>query len=418
MCAFLLTAFAILAVLNYWIGRDPRYPPFLMSAVWLLVLIVYYMAPAEVFPVGLATSIIFILATMAFSAGGLITFRVFAPSTQTESPSSVLRKRPPLHPRVKKFLLGTSVLLLPFMINRAIWLAAQSGIEQFFIGLRVEISLPDSIGYGLIANASTLSYITTFLYFVEVGSGVREKWQRYFSLLISVIYAVLSTGRTSIFLILVALMGILWMRRRFSLKMLIAIAMVSVLAFSAFAVALKKGADPDAPWSENIGLIRESLVIYVVGALPAFDVLVKKDAPLEYGETTFSAWINIVRRVTGRPLISPIQEEVFVPFPINVYTAIQPAYKDFGIVGVILIFTLIGALSSYFYAKALAGDLLHIYYYSLSLFPLLLSAFTDQYFASMVSWMKFLLAGYLYFRWRSTSVSSRDSTAIQALSTA
>jgi hypothetical protein len=73
-------------------------------------------------------------------------------------------------------------------------------------------------------------------------------------------------------------------------------------------------------------------------------------------------------------------------------------YKDFGAVGVVLAFGMIGALSTYFYLKGLSGDRLHIFCYGLGLFPLLFMTFSDQYFAPMLTWIMFGFAGYLYFR--------------------
>jgi oligosaccharide repeat unit polymerase len=415
MKALLLVTFSVLTLFNYWARRDVRYPPFLMSAVWFLVLILYYSAPIQVFPLGLSTAIIFIFTVTCFSGGGLFAWFWLAPRKPTKARRLELMNLPPAHPSVKKFLLALSVLLLPVMVAKAIWLAEQSGLESFFVGLRVETSLPDSVGYGSIGNASLLSYLTTFLYLVEYRGGVAEKWQLYFSLFISLIYAVLSTGRTPVLLILVGLIGISWIKDRFNAKKFIAAVLIFVVSFGAFALALAKGADPDASVLENVALMGESLLTYMIGGVPAFDSLVRENAPLEYGVTTFSAWINLIHRVTGHPLISPIQAEVAVPFSINVYTAIQPAYKDFGILGVIFAFTLIGAVSTYFYSKAIAGDRLHIFCYAVALFPLVLSAFTDQYFAPMVAWMKYFLAGYLYFRWGRTPVQSRDLTPLQTL---
>lgn len=399
MRAFLLVTFGSLTLLNYCTRRDFRYPPFLASAVWLVTLLLYYYAPIEVFPIGASTAIIFIVTLMSFTAGGLITLFLFNSNSEMEAGKFERIDAPPLRPRVKKILLSLSVLLLPVMIAKAIWLAEQSGLDNFFIGLRIQTSLPDSPGYGFIGNAGALSYVATFLYFVEYSEEGHDRLPFYLSLFVSLIYAVLSTGRTPIFLVLAGLMGISWMRWRFSVKKLVAMGGVFFLFFGAFAFALGKGADSDAPWADNMMGIGESMTTYLIGGLPAFDSLVKKDAPLEYGKTTFNAGINLFHRFRGEPAVSPIQEEVGVPFQINVYTAIQPVYKDFGIAGVVSAFTLLGAMSTFFYVKAAGGDRLHIFCYAVSLFPLLLSAFSDQYFAPMISWMKFLLAGYLYFRW-------------------
>jgi oligosaccharide repeat unit polymerase len=100
---------------------------------------------------------------------------------------------------------------------------------------------------------------------------------------------------------------------------------------------------------------------------------------------------------------------VDVPFSINVYTALHPPFKDFGIMGVIVAFAVIGAASTYFYLRAAAGEQLHVFYYSLSLSPLLFMTFSDQYFAPMLSWLKYAAAGYLYF----STAKRRPSATVQ-----
>ncbi len=86
-----------------------------------------------------------------------------------------------------------------------------------------------------------------------------------------------------------------------------------------------------------------------------------------------------------------------MPFPVNVYTGIQPVYEDFGVAGVVLAFAIIGAASTHFYVKGLRGNQLHIFLYGLALFPLLFVTFSDQYFAPMLTWAMYGVVGYLYF---------------------
>ena len=248
-----------------------------------------------------------------------------------------------------------------------------------------------------------LSYFTTFVYAIERGNGKRERLEYYLSLVVSLAYAVLITGRMQFFLIIVVLTGIGSMRKGLSIKKLAAGAVVFLLCFGFFAISLGKGGDLQASWSENLSSIQESLVQYAIGPLPAFDRVVRTGASLEYGRNVFLDVLNLSRRLAGRPVISPIQEEVAVPFPTNVYTAIQPIYLDFGILGVALAFGLIGAASTYFYLGAIAGNRQFILYYSISLVPLLCSTFSDIYFAPMLSWLKYVLAAYCYFGIESTN---------------
>jgi len=403
MSALVLPVLLALTVVNYRTCRDLRYPPFLFSVLWLVVTTFYHFSPIPIDPIGFPTAIIFVVVILSFTGGAWLAFLLRAPCSPVREGDVVRSVGLSSHPRIRILLLSASVCLLPLLIVRAMHIADQSLFENFLIGLRVELFSEGSTGYGFLGNASMLSYFTTFVYAIEKSNGKRERLEYYLSLVVSLAYAVLITGRMQFFLIIVVLTGIGSMKKRLSIRRLAAAAAVFLFCFGLFGISLGKGGDLQASWSENLSSIRESLAQYTLGPLPAFDQVVRTGAGPQYGRNVFLDVLNLSKRLTGRPPISPIQAEVAVPFPTNVYTAIQPAYIDFGILGVVLAFVFIGAASTYFYRRAVAGDRLFIFYYSLSLFPLLYSTFSDQYFAPMLSWFKYLVVAYFYFGIERTS---------------
>jgi len=394
MSVVVLLTLGALVVLNYRIARDFRYPPVLMSAVWFIIMSIYYLSPLEINTISVLTVLIFISTILAFSAGGYLALALPERSPRT----GVLGSAPASRPQVKAALLALSVAMLPLMIEKAIQLVSDSGFEVFFVGLRSEVLAEGSRGYGHLGYVPLLSFFTTFVYAIEPRANRGEKFQYFISFALSLVYATLTTGRSSFYLVLVVLAGIHSMQCRLRVRTLLVGALVFLASFAFLGTAMGKGGDPYASWSDNFSLIGESLLVYAEGPIPAFDQVVRKDEPLEYGRNTFLGPLNIFRKLAGRPLASPIQEEVNVPFPVNVYTGIHPVYRDFGLVGVILAFAAIGTASSHFYVKGLAGDPQYVFYYSLGLFPLLFMVFSDQYFVPMVIWGIYGVAAYLYFR--------------------
>jgi oligosaccharide repeat unit polymerase len=396
-----LLTFGPLAVLSYRTFRDVRYPPFIICSLWLAVLCLYYSAPLEIDSISVLTFLIFLSMALAFTGGARVVVDLFGePSIVRRHSFKDLGSVGSLarHPRVRRLLVGMTAILLPFATMRAFEIVSQSGYKVFFIGLRTEVLAEDSAGYGALGFASIVSFFTTFLYATELRGDKREKVWFYFSVFVSIAYAVLSTGRTTVFFILAVLLGIGSIRGRLRIRALLVSATVFLMFFVFFALATFKGADPSASWGDNALSIGESLLTYAEGPIPAFDRVVTESTPLSWGTRTFVGPLNIVRRLRGRARVSPIQEEVDVPFPVNVYTGIQPVYRDFGVVGVVLGFGLIGAAMTYSYLRALSGDKLHTFYYGLMLFPILFSTFSDQFFAPMVAWFLYGSAGYLYFR--------------------
>jgi len=398
MSVLVLLTLLVLVVLNYCACRDARYPPVLMSVVWLIAMTLYYLSPLEINTIGVLTVLIFISAVLAFSCGGYLALALSESGQGTESQRLALHAFSSPHPRLKRIFLILSVVMLPLMVVKAFQIASQSSSEVFFIALRWELQADDSKGFGYFGYAPLLSYFTTFIYAIEPRRSRWEKLQYYVSFVGSVAYAVLSTGRTFFFLIVAVLVGISLIQGRFRLRTFILSALLFLLSFALLGISMAKGADPDESWADNASSLGESLLTYAEGPIPAFDQVVRKHEPLEYGKNTFIGPLNIVRRLAGKSYLSPIQEEVDVPFPTNVYTGIHPVYKDFGIVGVVLAFAMVGVASTFFYLKGLARDPLHTFYYGLALFPLLLITFSDQCFAPMMTWIMFSLAAYLYFR--------------------
>ena len=161
------------------------------------------------------------------------------------------------------------------------------------------------------------------------------------------------------------------MQGKFRIKALVVTGLVFLLSFALLGLALFKVDDTEGSWTDTARAVWAPLLAYAEGPIPAFDHIVRTDRPLEYGENTFIGALNIIRRWQGYSAVSPIQDEVYVPFPVNVYTALQPVYVDFGAVGVVLAFAIVGSVSTFFYIRALAGDGLYILLYVLALFPLL-----------------------------------------------
>ena len=397
---YLLFALLIISVYNYYLCRDVRYPAFILSVLWLAVMSVYYWAPIPIDPIGTDTEIVIALAVGAFSLAGLLLvlgakkkLRASKKPLQVESISPEKFDRPTLN----KILLFLSIALLPLLFLKARELSARSNYDLFLVGLRSGLSEESSEGYGFLGNIILLSYFTTFVWGSAVSNWSKASWYFYLSVATSLSYGLLTTGRTALFLLVIVLTGISIMKKQIRATRLILAISACFMFFASFAVIMGKGGNLKYSWAENAEGVIDSFFSYLIGPIAALDSVVSRTAHLDGGQNTFIGVLNIIYKFQGKPLISPIQQFVAVPFLTNVYTAIQPLYLDFGALGVFFGFLLLGFITTYFYLKASRGNNLYIYLYSLSLFPLLVSTFTDQYFAPVSGWMKYFVAGYLYF---------------------
>lgn len=397
----LIGSLVVLTAINYCLARDIRYPPFIFSALWLGVMATYYSEPTLIDRISAYTEIVILISVLVFSFSGAILLLGsrgrLASSNEFFGRSEWVLDSPPILPVIRKILFYLSLLLLPLLLMKAVELSEESGADDFFVGLRLQLATVDAPGYGIIGNASIVSFFTTFIYALDSRPGSGDRRYFYLSLLISIAYAILGTGRTPIFFLIVVLMGISMMKGEFSTKKLIGGVGSFIIGFSAFAFVLGKGGDLELSWIDNVEGITQVFFWYLLGPIPALDRLVSAVTPLSYGTNTFSGFLNFFYRLTGDRLISPIQEEVLVPFPANVYTGLQPLYQDFGVAGVVVGVFAIGLMTNSLYLRALMGKRLYIYLFALSLFPLCLFVFSDQYFAPIISWIKYVAAGYCYF---------------------
>lgn len=99
--------------------------------------------------------------------------------------------------------------------------------------------------------------------------------------------------------------------------------------------------------------------------------------------------LNLIRTSANNDLI---QQFIFVPYPTNVYTVYSPYIKDYGRVYAWILIFLFGLIHTWLFNNAF---FLHQakfgLYYTLLLFPLLISFFMDFYLTITSMWLQFIL---------------------------
>jgi oligosaccharide repeat unit polymerase len=98
-----------------------------------------------------------------------------------------------------------------------------------------------------------------------------------------------------------------------------------------------------------------------------------------------------------------LQDFVGVPYPVNVYTMYKDYVIDFGIPWALVTVGIIGFLHTLLYRKALTGSLLGKFLFALSMFPVFMAIFTDQY-SSLGNYTNALLFGAIYIVLQSLAI--------------
>jgi oligosaccharide repeat unit polymerase len=141
----------------------------------------------------------------------------------------------------------------------------------------------------------------------------------------------------------------------------------------------------------------------VVGPIAAFDYAVYnpgefkgQPAAVFQGLRTRLSRLNIIRSIPPKLL----DDFVFVPFSMNVYTYYKPYYEDFGVIGCLLAFSVIGLIEGKLFYAAINGNRIAKFFFAYLSYPLMLSIYDDHYVtynSAVVDLYLFIFAfGYFY----------------------
>lgn len=279
---------------------------------------------------------------------------------------------------------------LPLVYGRAVQLADGSSIFSVlgYIKLRTAMT-EEGRGYGYLAYLFTLAFVVTSLQLNLVFKKIIRLPYFIFSVVISLFYAYLGTGRTFILLFAVLMlfpliiMGIIRFRGLFISIALIAFLFVFVAAMTA------KGVSVDESFSSNVKSFLENLAGYTVAPILAFFRLMSTKVEVDFGANSFRILYSLLYSfgLFGFPPVALVRDYAFVPGPTNVYTVYEVYFRDFSYLGVVVppLF-LIGHW--WLYAKARRFGGVWIFYYSVSVYPLLMQFFQDQYFSLLSTWIQ------------------------------
>jgi oligosaccharide repeat unit polymerase len=393
----------VLTVFNYYAGRKiVLYPPFIFSLIYLVVLGLYMLPLVQVDPLGIKTLAIVVAGVTAFSAGGASMRLGRYPRRIVNSPSG--------KPFYKKAIFFFCLALLPAFFFEIQRLGIGVGGESVMV--RARAAIIDSVLNGekpfssplitaIYVIAPMLSIFNAFIVLIESRDWRKDKWWIGGTILLALIFSILTTGRTWLLELGAGLAGILLLKyQRFSAKeawKFVRWPLVAVLVLFAVLVPLNKDI------SGEEGGTTQAVVKYVFGyaviPLAGFDYVVQHAADYrDEPNHTFRQILPMFAGVGGfhfRPS-PPFDEFIFVPLPTNVYTIFKYYFVDFGTFGMLIAMFVLGAAHTWLFRKALAGSHFFVFLFALSLFPLMMVAFDDQY-SWMVNHLQAIAFAVIYF---------------------
>jgi oligosaccharide repeat unit polymerase len=398
----ILTLFA-LSVFSYVRHFDILYPPFINSTLWFLILLLSTLQPIDINEISNYTLFIINLGVFSFFFGGYL-------ATFEKKPS---KNKIPAYPNQKDtastifLVIATIGFIFTYKKMQEFGLSGIS--DNFFFNLRYSLSNEEDLQtYGIYAYFSTFAYLSVLFHITFTSK--RKNLYLLISILLAIGFAISSAGRTSLFMMVISILGVLLITRKLSIYQgLIHGLILLLIIFILMSILVGKSGSNDLTLIEKIFNSYEAFMQYLLGGIVAFDQWLAKVNYFDYGEnslrTIFSLLNTIGLDVQTKKLIQEYEE---VPFMTNVYTVHKQYYADFGILGILLFQMIFGYMHSRFYYLATKKIGYYIIYYALFLYPLFMQFFEDQYFSLLSTWIQFSVLIFLYSKINNIKVKRKE----------
>ena len=229
-----------------------------------------------------------------------------------------------------------------------------------------------------------LHYVIVFLSIITISySRFIKNGVLIYVITFGIIAGLLTFGRNILLLYFISLGVILYLQGKISKKMTLLIGLFFVVGFFALAMLLGKGGNDDG-WVESVAW---NFKVYVLGGFAAFNNYIAIGEPNITGSLLMPNFLKELVSVFGfrqdaTPNLLPFVE---VPLPVNVYTVFFPWYHDGGFVGVLFGFMVIGFVTMKLFLARYRSEL-SMLVYSISLYPLVMMIFEEQYIRAYPLW--------------------------------
>ena len=406
----LILLLAALVLLNYRIARSVLYPPFVFSVMWLLVFSIYETNLIEIDPLHFGTLLLVGSGAVLFSFGGLLAKLVPEQIIGLHVSMGPFSKKPTRNTWSNYLALAVCFVGMVLIIKATFALGAgvtggnvlsrarSAGVAAQVAGAGTEAEGPSN---PLTVYTPVWSLLFSIFFLLE-----RKKRLFWVMATISFVASLFTTGRGPIIMLFCSLMAAYlfrekWLQFNSAVKML-RIPVAVVLSLYVILIFTTKDLSTIGDMSV-IGIIIFFVGGYFISPVAALDYVLQH--PEQYGQEsqhTFKFFLGAAAKLHLASYQPPplLDEFVTVPLATNVYTGFKFYYTDFGVWGCLAIVTAIAFLHTLLYRKAAGGSELGVFFYSATIFPLVMFIFDDLY-SAFGEHLDILAVGCLYFATRS-----------------
>jgi len=400
-----------LTIFNYYVsGKKLIYPPFIFCSIWFLVLlgrvVLTHFYLSELFPLHTDTYFLFIAGAVVSTVAGYISLLQYS----YKGVSSSVKKQNPfleneiifskLSYKVRIVLIGFSIVILPLFLKFLKEIVLKSEAENIFKSIRYETAV-NNVGFGTLGYMITLScFISLFNGYIFWQNKTRKNRILYIlSFAISMTYAIATMGRTAVLMTICMNLGMyLISSNKISIMQLLRPFIAFIGLFLFIGILLDKGGSIDSSFEDNVDNSITGFTLYLLPPMNAIDNVIH--APLfeqENGKRTLR-FFYVLSKYFGLNNVDLnkfgiVDEFIFVPYPVNVYTFYNPYIRDFGslyALGWLFVLMLIHT-NAFAKATILKKAFFSRVIFSFMFYPLIMVFFNDQYISILSTWIQLLL---------------------------
>lgn len=355
--------------------------------IWFLIIFGYYLS-RETF---IEVSLEFLLLMFAAKALALsLLIGIYAtPLFQVKSKQAIFIPEA----RDRRVWLAQILVLiaLPLAYQQAIHLADGDSIFTVLGYVKLRLALTENgESFGLLDYFTSLAFVLSSIQIYSYLAKKTSFLRLTLSVLISLQYGYLGTGRTLFLLLIILMVTPLITVKIIRFRGMAISVLLTIFIFIFVATLTGKGISPDADFFENIASFLDNLRGYTIAPWLALSQFIKSWSGMDFGLNTFRFFVSVLH-ASGLTNIAPIaliRDYEYIPDPTNVYTVYEAYFRDFWYFGIFIppIF-LIGHW--WLYRKANRTGGVWVFYYSASIYPLVMQFFQDQYFSLLSMWIQF-----------------------------
>lgn len=393
-----LTVVAALTILNYSLWRSVLYPPFIFCFMWLFDLATLKLRLIDIYPLHANTLAIVAVSAALFTLGGAFASLL---------PRELLRVRIlPEDPHQRADLVRnvlTIIVLcgLPAFFYQVLQISHQGlGANILMRARAVEVQAAQngqqfhSVIFDYFVMVSTLA---TLLFATEEKRG----WRFWIVTTAAFAGCILSTGRTTLLLLIAGLCTINLLRRhreRF-FQAVRALRWPVVIFIGLYIALIFTNKNTAGIGGGASGVVSYYVTSYIVGPLAAFDAVVQSPAGFALASThvfEFPTKVAAAFHLISYTAPPKLDTFVEVPFAVNVYTVFKFYFLELGVSGTFIVMLIIGFLHSLLYIKAKQGSRLATYLFAFSVYAVVMVIFDDAYYDAGI-YLRAFVFGAVYF---------------------